>query len=186
MVVGVILAATEPSDMRFGVLLVGFAAVVGVIEVGIITSARGRAQRAVDDLIDAGTVVHPDSGVGRLVEARRRKLGEESSGRRMATTLRDALADAARPRSSNPLVLAGRSIVLGRGTARALLAERDLVLRIARDLDQGPSNPRAIVALHQLVYPQPTSAGSDADEQQEAQRRLHRVAQLLELADEHP
>jgi hypothetical protein len=178
-----VLLATRPGTERYGALLTGFAIAVGVVEVGAIAIARGRARRAADELIDAGIVIQPGRDVRAIVDSRLRELGAEPSRRRTATALRGALADAGRPRSSNPLILAGRSIVLRRGTALALLAERDLALRIACDLSQRPADPRAVLALRNLLYPQSTGPLAVDDQKHDAERQLHRIARLLDIDD---
>jgi hypothetical protein len=176
-----VLLTTRPGTERFGALLTGFAVAVGMVEVGAIAFARGRARRAADELIDAGFVVRPGNEAREFVDNRLRELGAEPSRRGMAKALRGALADASRPRSSNPLILAGRSIVLRRGTALALLAERELVLRIVRELPERPADPRAILALRNLLYPQSTGPVAVDDQERDAQLQLHRIASLLDL-----
>jgi hypothetical protein len=171
--------ATRPGTERFGVLLTGLAVAVGAIEVGMVAVARGRARRAADELIAAGIVIRPGADGHELVEDRLRELGAEPSRRRTAKALQGALADANRPRSSNPLILAGRSIVLRRGTALALLAERELVLRIVRELPERPADPRAILALRTLLYPQSTGPVAVDDQKRDARLELHRIASLL-------
>jgi hypothetical protein len=175
-----LLVAAWPGTARFGVLLAGFAVAVSMMEVGAIAFARGRARRAADELIDAGTVIRPGGDVRESVEDRRRELGAERSRRGLAKVLHDALADAGRPRSSNPLILAERSIVLRRGTALALLAERELVLRIVRELPERPADPRAVLALRNLLYPQSSGPLAVEDQKHDAQRQLHRIASLLD------
>jgi hypothetical protein len=182
--IGLVLATWPGTARRFGVLLTGTAVAVGMIEVGVIAFARGRARRAADELIEAGIVVRPSSDAREFVDDRLRELGAEPSRRGMATALRGALADAGRPRSSNPLILAERSIVLRRGTALALLAERELVLRIARELRGRPADPRAVLALRSLLYPQSAGPVAVDDQQREAQRLLRRIANLLDLTDQ--
>jgi hypothetical protein len=181
--VGVFLA-TRPDTERFGVILAGLAVAVAVIEVGVSASARGSAQRAADELIEAGIVTRPGSDARELVDDRLHELGAEPTRRRTATALRRALADAGKPRSSNPLILAERSIVLRRGTARALLADRELVLRIVHELGERPTDPRAVLALRHLLYPQSPGPLAVDDQQQEAQRQIRRVANLLGLTDQ--
>ena len=178
--VGLILAIS-PGTRRIGALVAALAVGGVLVEVAVILVARGRARRAVDDLIDAGTVLRPEGDLRELVDDRLRALGDESSRRAVATALRNALEDAGRPRSSNPLILAERSIVLRRGTALALLADRELVLRIVRRLTERPANPRAVVALRNLLYPQSTGPVSVDDQTQHAQHQLRRIADLLDL-----
>lgn len=179
---GLTLAALMPGE-RFGELLAGIGGAFGAIEIALIMSARASARRAVDSLIDQGFIVGRDSHAMRLVAARMRDLGEASTRYRLSAALRDALVDAARPRSSNPIVLAGRRIVLTQGTALALLAERDLVLRIADDLERQDTNPRAIVALHGLLYPQSGGGVPVDDQKRQAGRELHRIADLLGITE---
>ncbi len=176
-----VLLATRPGTEPFGALLAGLAVAAGMVEVGAIVFARGRARRAADELIDAGFVIGAESDAREFVDNRLRELGAEPSRRGSATALRDALADAGRPRSSNPLILAQRSIVLRRGTALALLAERELVRRIVRELSERPADPRAILALRNLLYPQSTGPVDVDDQKRDAQLQLHRVASLLAL-----
>ena len=178
-----LLLAISPVARLFGVLLAGLAVAGGLIEVGVIAFARGSARRAADDVIEAGIVIRPGSYVHELVDDRLGELGADRSRRGLATALRGALADAGRPRSSNPLILAERSIVLRRGTALALLAERDLVLRIARELSDRPADPRAILAIRDLLYPQATGPIAIDDQRREALRQLHRIANLLDLTN---
>lgn len=173
--------AISPGTRRIGALVAALAVGGVLVEVAVILVARGRARRAVDDLIDAGTVLRPEGDLRELVDDRLRALGDESSRRAMATALRNALEDAGRPRSSNPLILAERSIVLRRGTALALLADRQLVLRIVRRLTERPANPRAVIALRNLLYPQSTGPVSVDDQTQHAQHQLRRIADLLDL-----
>ena len=178
--IGLGLVAIWPSAGRLGVLVTGFAVAAGGVEVGVIALARGRARQAADELIDAGIVTRPGSDARELVDNRLRELGAEPSRRRTAAALRDAITDAGRPRSSNPLILAGRSIVLRRGTALALLADRELALRIARELSDQPANPRAVLALRNLLYPKLTGPIAIGAQQHEAQRQLLRIADLLD------
>ncbi len=173
--------ATRPDTARFGVLLTGLAVATAMIEVGVSAFARGSARRAADELIEAGIVIRPGSEAGEFVDHRLHELGGERTRRELATALRHALADAGRPRSSNPLILAGRSIVLRRGTALALLADRELVLRIVHELGERPTDPRAVLALRNLLYPRSTGALAIDDQQHDAQRQIHRVASLLGL-----
>jgi 5-enolpyruvylshikimate-3-phosphate synthase len=119
-------------------------------------------------LIDAGIMIPPEGDLRKLVDARLCELGGEPSRRGIASAFRHALTDAGRPRSSNPLILAEGSIVLRRGTALALLADRQLVLRIVRELTERPVDPRAVVALRNLLYPQSTGPLSVDGQQQQA------------------
>ena len=176
--------ATRPGTERFGVLLTGFAIAMSTFELGMIAFARGRARRAADELIDAGIVIRPGNDAREFVDNRLRELGAEPSRRGMAKALRGALADASRPRSSNPLILAERSIVLRRGTALALLAERELVLRIVRELPERRADPRAILALRNLLYPQSTGPVAVDDQKRDARLQLHRIASLLDLPNQ--
>ena len=176
-----VLLTTRPGTERFGVLLTGLAIAVGTIELGILAFARARARQAADELIDTGIVIRLGNDAREFVDNRLRELGAEPSRRGMAKALGGALADANRPRSSNPLILAQRSIVLRRGTALALLAERELVRRIVRELPKRPADPRAILALRNLLYPQATGPVAVDDQKRDAQLQLHRIASLLDL-----
>jgi hypothetical protein len=179
-----LMLAIWPRAERFGALVAVLAFAGVVVELVVIAVARGQARRAVDDLIDAGVVIGLQGDLHNVVDDRQRVLSDEPSRRAVATALRDALADAGRPRSSNPLILAERSIVLRRGTALALLADRQLVLRIVSALTERPTNPRAVVALRTLLYPQATGPLAVDDQQRQAQHQLRRIADLLELSDE--
>jgi 2-phospho-L-lactate guanylyltransferase (CobY/MobA/RfbA family) len=124
-----------------------------------------------------------DGGVAAAVEARLRELGSERARRRTARALRDAIVDAARVRSSNPLVLASHTVVLGKGTARALLLERDLAVRIAAALAQADADPRAVLAVRSLLYPRPDAIVAAPEKQEQlAHKELGRAAHLLGIA----
>lgn len=180
--IGLLLATLTVAKL-FGVLLAGFAVAVASIEIGGIAFTRGSARRAADEVIEAGIVTRPGSYAHELVDNRLGDLRADRSRRRLATALRGALTDAGRPRSSNPLILAERSIVLRRGTALALLAERDLVVRIARELSDRPADPRAVLAIRRLLYPQAAGPLAIDDQQREALWQLHRIAKLLDLTN---
>ncbi len=168
----------------FGGLVAGLAIAVAAIDVVVIVSSRGQVSRAADQLIDDGVPVGVNGDVAAAVEARLRELGSERARRRTARALLDAIVDAARPRSSNPLVLASHTVVLGKGTARALLVERDLAVRVAAALAQPDADPRAVIAVRNLLYPGPGAAVAPDEQEQLAHRRLGRAAYLLGIAVE--
>jgi hypothetical protein len=178
---GMVLTARTPV---FGGLVAGLAIAVATIEVVVIASAREQISRAADQLIDDGVPVGVDGGVAAAVEARLRQLGSERARRRTARALLDAIVDAARPRSSNPLVLASHTVVLGKGTAKALLVERDLAIKVAAALAQPDANPRAVIAVRNLLYPGPDAVVASNEQQQLAHRELGRAAHLLGIAAE--
>jgi hypothetical protein len=182
--VGVALAV---HGTAFGLLLTAFAAAVAVIEVVVIVSARERMSRAADDLINAGVPVGLEDRAAAVVHDRLLELRGARVRRRTARALRDAVADASRRRSSNPLVLASHTIVMGRGTARALLADRDLVLRVSHACAEVDADPRAILVVRNLLYPRPDAIVAPDAQEQLAHRELRRAAQLLGVAvDEKP
>lgn len=177
---GMVVTARTPL---FGGLVAGIAIAVATIEAVVIASARGQVSRAADQLIDDGVPVGVDGGVAAAVEARLRELGSERARRRTARALRDAIVDAARVRSSNPLVLASHTVVLGKGTARALLLERDLAVRIAAALAQADADPRAVLAVRSLLYPRPDAIVAAPEQQEQlAHKELGRAAHLLGVA----
>lgn len=168
----------------FGWLVAGLAIAVATIDVVVIVAARGQVSRAADQLIDDGVPVGVDGGVAVAVEARLRELGSERARHRTARALLDAIVDAARPRSSNPLVLASHTVVLGKGTARALLMERDLGVRVAAALAHPDADPRAVIAVRNLLYPGPNAVVDPDGQEQVAHRELGRAAHLLGIAAE--
>jgi len=171
----------------FGGLVAGLAIAVAVIEAVVIVSARGQVTRAADQLIDEGVPAGVDGSIADAVEARLRELGSERTRRRTARALLDAIVDAARVRSSNPLVLASHTVVLGKGTARALLVDRDLAMRIATALAQPNADPRAVLAVRNLLFPGPDAIVAPDEQEQLAHRALGRAAHLLGIAaDKNP
>jgi hypothetical protein len=176
---GIALTARTPL---FGGLVAGLAIAVAAIEVAVIVSSRGKLSRAADQLIDDGVPSGVDGPTAAVVEARLRELGSERVRRRTAQALRDAIVDAARVRSSNPLVLASRTVVLGEGTARALIGERDLAARVAAALARPDSDPRAVLAVRNLLYPAPDAVVAPDEQEQVAHAALSRAAHLLGIA----
>jgi hypothetical protein len=168
----------------FGGLVAGLAIAVAAIDAAVIVSARGKVSHAADQLIDDGVPVGVDGPIAAAIEARLRELGSERVRRRTARALRDAIVDAARVRSSNPLVLASHTVVLGKGTARALIVERDLAARIASALAQADADPRAVLAVRKLLYPGPDAIVAPDEQEQLAYRALGRAAHLLGMAAE--
>ena len=108
----------------------------------------------------------------------------ERTRRRTARALLDAIVDAARVRSSNPLVLASHTVVLGKGTARALLMDRDFAVRIAKALAQPTADPHAVLAVRNLLFPGPDALVAPDEQEQFAHRALGRAAHLLGVAAE--
>ena len=183
-VAGLVMAARTPV---FGGLVVGLAIAVAVIDAVVIVSARGQVSRAADQLIDEGVPAGVDGSIAAAVEARLRELGSERTRRRTARALLDAIVDAARVRSSNPLVLASHTVVLGKGTARALLVDRDLAVTVAKALAQPDADPRAVLAVRNLLFPGPDAIVAPDEQEQLAHRALGRAAHLLGIAaDKNP
>ena len=178
---GMVLTARTPV---FGGLVAGLAFAVAAIEVAVIVSARGNVSHAADQFIDDGVPAGVEGRIAAAVEARLRELGSERVRRRTARALRDAVIDAARVRSSNPLVLASHTVVLGEGTARALIVERDLAARIAAALARPDADPRAVLAVRNLLYPAPDAIVAPDEQEQLAHRALGRAAHLLGIAAE--
>ncbi|HEV8452014.1 MAG TPA: hypothetical protein VGQ45_11320, partial [Gaiellales bacterium] len=141
---GITLAVRAP---RFGVLVSGFAVAIAAVEAAVIASAHGRMWRAADDLIDVGVPIGLESRVAAVVDTRLAELRSERERRRTARALLGAVVDSGRRRSSNPLVLASRTIVLSVGTARALISERELAVKIAAALAEPDADPRALLAV---------------------------------------
>ncbi len=179
--VGLVLAV---HGTAFGLLVAAFAFAVVVIEVVVVVSARERMSRAADDLIDAGVPVGLDDRTAAVVHDRLLELRSEWVRRRTARALRDAIVSASRRRSSNPLVLASHTVVMGRGTARALLSDHDLVLRVADACAAVDADPRAILVVRNLLYPRPDALVPPDEQEQLAHRELRRAAQLLGVAVE--
>jgi hypothetical protein len=163
----------------FGGLLTGIAIVIVVIQLVVIAWARQEIRLAADQLIDTGTPAGDDAEVSARLDARLRELRGERERRRTARILRDAIVDARRPRSSNPLVLAGRKVTLTRGAAQALVAEQSLASRIATTLAESEADPRAIVAVRNVIFPQPGAAVSTDTQERQARAEIARAAHLL-------
>ncbi|HEV8451539.1 MAG TPA: hypothetical protein VGQ45_08905, partial [Gaiellales bacterium] len=83
-----------------------------------------------------------------------------------------------------PLVLASRTIVLSVGTARALISERELAVKIAAALAEPDADPRALLAVrHVLYHPHDAMLAPDVQAQL-AHKELCRAAQLLGITVE--
>jgi hypothetical protein len=177
-VVGIILMAWTSLTV-FGGLLTAIAIVAVVVQLVVIAWARQEIRLAADRLIDAGTPAGDDREVAAQLDARMRELGAVRERRRTARILRDAIVDARRPRSSNPLVLAGRTVTLTRGAARALIAEQALATRIAATLAEFEADPRAIVAVRNVLFPQAVAAVSTDTQEEQARAELVRAGHLL-------
>jgi hypothetical protein len=167
----------------FGGLVTGIAIVIAAFQLVVIAWARQEIRLAADQLIDTGTPAGDDPEVTAQLDARIRELRGERERRRTARILRDAIVDARRPRSSNPLVLAGRSVTLTRGAARALVADERLATRIATTLAESEADPRAIVAVRNVVFPQPGPPVSPEAQERDARAQLARAAHLLGIDD---
>jgi hypothetical protein len=168
----------------FGGLVTGIAIVIAAFQLVVIAWARQEIRLAADQLIDTGTPAGDDPEVAAQLDARIRELRGERERRRTARILRDAIVDARRPRSSNPLVLAGRSVTLTRGAARALVADERLATRIATALAESEADPRAIVAVRNVVFPQPGPPVSPEAQERDARAQLARAAHLLGIDDD--
>lgn len=178
---GITLAVRTP---RFGLLVSGFAVAIAAVEAAVIASAHGRMWRAADDLIDVGVPIGLESRVAAVVDTRLAELRSERERRRTARALLDAVVDSGRRRSSNPLVLASRTIVLSVGTARALLSDRELAVKIAAALAEPDADPRALLAVRNVLY-HPHGAMLAPDVQaQLAHKELCRAAHLLGITVE--
>jgi hypothetical protein len=176
--VGVVLVIGTPLEV-FGGLVAAIAIVIAVIQLVVIAWARQEIRLAADQLIDTGTPAGDDREVIAQLDARLGELRGERERRRTARILRDAIVDARRPRSSNPLVLAGRSVTLTRGAAQALVAEQLLATRIATTLADSEADPRAIVAVRNVLFPQPGAAVSQDAQERQARAEIARAAHLL-------
>lgn len=176
--VGVVLA-TRTSLTVFGELVIGIALVIAAIQLVVIAWARQRIRLAVDQLIDTGTTAGANSAVTAELDARMLELRSERERQRTSRTLRDAIIDARRPRSSNPLVLAGRTITLTKGAARALIMEQELATRIATTLAESDADPRAIIAVRNVLFPRPGDTVSPEEQERVARQELVRAAHLL-------
>jgi hypothetical protein len=163
----------------FGVLVIGFALAIAVIQLLVIAWARQVIRVAADELIDTGTTAGDDTHVTAEVDARMRELRSERERRRTARTLRDAIIDARRPRSSNPLVLAGRTTTLTKGAAQALIVDHALATRIATTLAESDADPRAILAVRNVLFPQPGAIVPAEQQERAARQELIRAAGLL-------
>jgi hypothetical protein len=177
-VAGVVVAGWT-SFAVFGGLVAAIAIVIVIVQLVVIAWARQQIRLAVDQLIDTGTPAGDDREVAAQLDARLRELRGKAERRRTARILRAAIVDARRPRSSNPLVLAGRSVTLTRGAARALVAEQPLATRIAMTLAETDVDPRAIVAVRNVLFPQPGAVVSTDTEEQQARAEIARAARLL-------
>jgi hypothetical protein len=163
----------------FGGLVTAIAIVIVVIQLVVIAWSRQEIRLAVDQLIDTGTSAGDNGEVTAHLDARLRELRGERERRRTARILRAAIVDARRPRSSNPLVLAGRTVTLTRGAAQALVAEQLLATRIATTLAASEADPRAIVAVRNVLFPQPGAAVSTETQERQARAEIARAAHLL-------
>jgi hypothetical protein len=182
--VGIILVAWT-SFKVFGGLLSAIAIVAVIIQLVVIAWARQEIRLATDQLIDTGTPAGDDGEVAARLDARIRELGGVRERRRTARILSDAIVDARRPRSSNPLVLAGRPVTLTRGAARALIAEQPLASRIATTLADSEADPRAIVAVRNVLFPRPAAAVSEDAQERRARAELVRAGHLLGIEGDH-
>lgn len=176
--VGVVLA-THTSFTLLGKLLTGTVLVSAAIQLVTIAWTREQIRVTADQLIDTGTPAGADTAVIAELDARMQVLRGERERRLTARSLRDAIIEARRPRSSNPLVLAGRNITLTKGAARALIAERELAIRIATTLAEPQTDPRAILAVRNILFPQPGAALSPNQQERGARDELHRAAHIL-------
>ena len=176
---------TRTSLTVFGELVIGLAVAIAVIQLVVIAWARQVIRLAADQLIDTGTTAGGDSAVSAQLDARMRELGGERERRRTARALRDAIVDARRPRSSNPLVLAGRTITLTKGATRALIVDRELATRIATSLGGSDADPRAILAVRNVLFPQPGATVSVDEQERVARQDLMRAAHLLGIDRDH-
>lgn len=163
----------------FGALVIGFALAIAVIQLVVIAWSRQVIRLAADELIDAGTGAGADTAVTAELDARTQELRGERERRRTARTLRDAIVDARRPRSSNPLVLAGRTTTLTKGAAQALIVDHALATRIAATLAESDADPRAILAVRKVLFPQPGATVSAEEQERAAREELIRAARLL-------
>lgn len=184
-VVGIVVAGWT-SFAVFGGLVATIAIVIVIVQLVVIAWARQQIRLAVDQLIDTGTPAGDDREVAAQLAARLRELRGKAERRRTARILRAAIVDARRPRSSNPLVLAGRSVTLTRGAARALVAEQPLATRIATTLAESDVDPRAIVAVRNVLFPQPGAVVSTDTEEQQARAEIARAAHLLGIDGDDP
>lgn len=184
-VVGIVVAGWT-SFAVFGGLVATIAIVIVIVQLVVIAWARQQIRLAVDQLIDTGTPAGDDREVAAQLDARLRELRGKAERRRTARILRAAIVDARRPRSSNPLVLAGRSVTLTRGAARALVAEQPLATRIATTLAESDVDPRAIVAVRNVLFPQPGAVVSTDTEEQQARAEIARAAHLLGIDGDDP
>jgi phosphoglycolate phosphatase-like HAD superfamily hydrolase len=166
-------------------LVIGFALAIAVIQLVVIAWARQVIRLAADELIDTGTGAGTDTEVTAEIDARMRELCGERERRRAARTLRDAIIDARRPRSSNPLVLAGRTTTLTKGAAQALIVDHALATRIATTLAESDADPRAILAVRNVLFPQPGAALSVEEQERAARHELVRAARLLGIGGDH-
>ena len=176
--VGIVLMLSTSFGLFAG-LVTGIALVAAVIQLVVIAWARQEIRVAADQLIDTGTPAGDDGEVAARVDARLRELRGERERRRTARILRAAIVDARRPRSSNPLVLAGRTVTLTRGAARALVAEKPLATSIATTLAESEADPRAIVAVRNVLFPQPGATVSTEAQERQARAEIARAARLL-------
>ena len=177
-IVGVVLMIWTSLGV-FGGLVTAIAIVIAVIQLVVIAWARQEIRLAADQLIDTGTPAGDDPEVTAQLDARIRELRGARERRRTARILRDAIVDARRPRSSNPLVLAGRSVTLTRGAARALVADELLATRIATSLAESEADPRAIVAVRNVLFPQTGPPVSPEAQERDARAEIARAAHLL-------
>ncbi len=159
--------------------MIGFALAIAVIQLVVIAWARQVIRLAADELIDTGTTAGADTEAAAQLDARMQELRGERERRRTARTLRDAIIDARRPRSSNPLVLAGRTTTLTKGAAQALIVDHALATRIATALPESDADPRAILAVRKVLFPQPGATVSVDEQERAARQELIRAARLL-------
>jgi hypothetical protein len=81
-------------------------------------------------------------------------------------------------------VLAGRTVTLTRGAARALVAEKPLATSIATTLAESEADPRAIVAVRNVLFPQPGATVSTEAQERQARAEIARAARLLGIAND--
>jgi hypothetical protein len=177
-IVGIVLMLWTSFGL-FGGLVTGIAIAGAVVQLIVIAWARQEIRLAADQLIDTGTPAGDNGEVTAQVESRLRQLRGDRERRRTARILRAAIVDARRPRSSNPLVLAGRTVTLTRGAARALVAEQRLASCIATALAESEADPRAIVAVRNVLFPQPGASASTEAQERQARAEIARAAHLL-------